>query len=305
MKNATKLIAIVALLALFAGACLGQTALSTTTLGAAITDTSSTTVTLTSTSTMQNQGAANQINTCFIVDKEVFGVVTVVDSTHVITQRRGGGCGVTGAGARPTFHASGSKVYFSITANGNTAPSLIGVSNQSTSVNYGSCTASSLLALPRFYTFTGEMFNCFRTGAAGTSGQWVKVGEGTMAPSGSRVSAFCTGTAGSAETEYLNGAACSGATTLTARQLVTTAGTLANLYVVSSAAFTGGTGKDVITVYKNGSATAVTCTAAGAATTCSDTTHSVAVVPGDVIAFQFVSATSDTAANVSAAVGLY
>jgi hypothetical protein len=148
----------------------------------------------------------------------------------------------------------------------------------------------------------GKIFNCFTPGST-LSTNWVQTGFGTMGtPPSQRIDNFCTGTSGSAETEYLNGAACSGATTLTATRVMVSPGTLYNLQVYSSAAVTGGTSKDVLTVYKNGSATALTCTVAASGTTCSDTTHSVATLAGDVIAFKWVSATSDTAANVSASV---
>lgn len=294
MKTLFKLIATLGI----ASAMYGQTALSTTTLGAAVTTTTQTNIVLGSTSTMLNQGPGNQINTAIYVDKELMFVTSVVDSTHVVVQRAKG----LGAAGRPVLHASGAKVYFSITA-ANPAPAYFN-QFQTNAETSGACTASLLLALPRIYEFSGDIYDCKRTGAAGTSGQWILVGTGTMGTAGRTISAFCTGTVGSAETAYLNSAACSGSTTLLQRQVVTTAGTLANLRVVSSANFLG-TGGTATTVFLNGSATAITCSAAAAATTCSDTTHSVAVVPGDVIAFQNISATSDTAANVSANVGLY
>lgn len=305
MKTLTKIAIAIGLLS---ASAFGQTVLSTTTLGAAITSTTSTSITLTSTSTMQTKGANGQVNTCFYVDKELFGVDTVVSSTVVTVQQRGRGCGALGASSHPTTHLSGAKVYFAITATSGSvttlASTLIGRNQDYTAQNYGSCTSTTELALPRIYIFSGDIFQCYRTGAAATTGQWVKISNGTSGNAGQRISGFCTGTVGSAETAYLNGAACSGATTATARQLVTAPGVLANLYVVSSANFLG-TGGTATTVYKNGSATAITCSAAAAATTCSDTTHEVAVVPGDVITFQNVSATSDTAANVAAAVSLY
>lgn len=293
MKNTLKTFTFALILAiLVAATAFGQgTALGTTTLSSAVLTPNATTINLPTTN-MLNAGPGNQINTGIYVDREFMRVLTVVDSTHVTVQR---GQNQT----RPYVHASGAKVYY-----GNPVGNFF--SNYADPAeSWGSCLIANELTLPKIYVTTGDIFQCYQTGAAGTAGQWVRIGHGTMAPAGSRVSAFCTGTAGTAETEYLNGAACSGATTLTARQIISTGGTLANLYVVSSAAFTGGTNKDVITVYKNGSATAITCTAAATATTCSDVTHSVNVVPGDIIAFQFVSATSDTAANVSAVVGVY
>lgn len=306
MKTMIKLTAAFALLA---AACFGQQyTLASTTLGAAVTSTSTTSITLASTSTMLNQGGANQVNTCLYVDTEVMAVITVVDSTHVTVARRGGGCGAVGLSSRPTTHANGAKVYFAITQTiGGTvipAPTLIGRNTNALAEDFGSCTQSNELVLPKIYLFTGDIMDCKNSGSGG---QWIKVGFGTMAPAGTRFSNFCTGSLGSAETEYLNGAACSGATTATARLIVNSPGTLANLYSVAGTNVSGGTNKDVLTVYKNGSATTLTCTYAtgGAATTCSDTSHSVAVVPGDVITFQFVTATSDTGANVAASVGEY
>lgn len=145
-----------------------------------------------------------------------------------------------------------------------------------------------------WYTYSGSAFA--KTSSMSGSGGSTSAGQ---------VSAYCTGTVGTAETEFMNNAACSGATTSTARQIVAAAGTLANLRVFSSANVVGGSNKDVMTVFKNGSATAITCTIAASAASCADTTHSVAVAAGDVITFQFVTATSDTAANMAAAVQKY
>lgn len=290
-------------LVLMASACFAQVTLSTTTLGAAVTTGTNnippTTITLASTSTMQNEGNQHQPNTVLYADRELMNVVTVVDSTHVIVQRGKG----PGAGGVVTNHPSGGLVYFANTSGPTAAPAFF--SNvQTNAESTGACTTTLITALPRIYVYSGDVFQCYRTGAAGTSGQWVKTGSGSMGVSGSRIAGFCTGTVGSAESDYLNGAACSGATTATARQVVTSYGNIANLRVFSSAAATG-TGGTATTVYKNGSSTAITCSFAASATTCSDLVHSVQVAPGDVITFLNVSATSDGAANVAASVGLY
>lgn len=306
-----KLFTIFALILALSALCSAQTALSTTTLGAAITSTNTTSITLASTSTMQSAGPVNQVNTCFYVDKELFGVTTVVDSTHVIVQQRGRGCGAIGASARPTTHLSGAKVYFANTVtNGNTitpAASYIGKNDQPTAENFGSCTATNELALPKIFIFSGDIMDC-KNGSSG--GQWILTGIGTSATAGKSISIFCTGTVGSSETEYLNGAACSGSTNQYYHYVVQNPGTLANLQVYSSAAVVGGSSVDVLTVYKNGSATSITCTIAASGTSCTDgigtvTGHSVAVIPGDAISFKFVTAGSDTAANISVALGLY
>ena len=133
-------------------------------------------------------------------------------------------------------------------------------------------------------------------------------GTGETAYGGwSIIAGACTGTVGSAETEspFLLGAvqtACSGATTSTAGMVMPSAGTLQDLEVASSAAVVGGTGKDVATILDNGTATALTCTIAASAKTCHDTTHTAAVAQGDIITATFVTATTDTAANLSISV---
>jgi hypothetical protein len=157
--------------------------------------------------------------------------------------------------------------------------------------------ASTVAALPYINISDGKIYNCL------SSGQWVQTGYGTMGSPPSQLQAdFCTGTVGSNETEYLNDAACSAATTALAPTIQVSYGTLYGLQAQSSANVTGGTSKDVLTVYKNGSATALTCTMAAATKTCKDIAHSVAVAPGDLITYQWVTAASDTAANVGASV---
>lgn len=225
------------------------------------------------------------------VDMELMQVTGLIANTNGTT-----------IGATVARGAGGTQA----TAHGTTAPVYVGknewFASGTTRTNpiQGSCTSTAELVLPVIDAPHGVGWDCR------SSGQWFRIFTGgTMGWSGQAVRAFCTGTAGSAETEYLNGAACSSATTATARQVISAPGTLANLRVFSSAGATGGTNKDVITVYKNGSSTALTCTIAASGTACSDVTHSVAVAAGDVITFQFVSATSDTAANVSASVEKY
>jgi hypothetical protein len=211
----------------------------------------------------------------------------------VVAQGTSSSCYVVDRRFAPSAHVSGAIVYPG-------APQLFSAADRAIG---SACTAATELVLPIINTTNGKIFDCR------SSGQIIQIGKGTMsAGSDETVRAFCTGTAGSAETEYLNGAACSGATTATARYVVAAPGTIANLRVTLSAAGAGGSNKDVITVTKNGSATALTVTtgttacATAAAAACIDVAHSVAVAAGDVLQFQFVSATSDTAANVSASV---
>lgn len=167
MKNATKLIALFALLAV--AAC-GQTILSSTTLGAAL-SASATTVTLASTSTMLSQGAGNQVNTCIYVDKELLAVLTVTDSTHVVVSRNNH-CGATGQGARSVAHPNGAVVYFSITSGNTAAPSFFGGATQLNGEVSGSCTATNLMFLPLIYPASGNRYDCM---GVTTAGQWTLV----------------------------------------------------------------------------------------------------------------------------------
>jgi hypothetical protein len=66
--------------------------------------------------------------------------------------------------------------------------------------------------------------------------------------------------------------------------VIPTSGILKNLYLKIGSA-TPGTGKGwTVTLYKNGVATALACTATGTGGTANDTTHSVSVAAGDTIA---------------------
>jgi hypothetical protein len=273
-----------------------QYTVSSTTLSSAIATPNVTTINL-STTSMLSSGPSNQINTVLYVDYELMRVITVIDSTHALVQR-----GVNQT--RPFVHASGATVLFNPSGSPITANFF---SNQPVwSESWGSCLNTNEQMLKKVYVTTGDIFDCKQTGAAGTSGQWVLVGHGTMAPAGQTVSAFCTGALTSGGTDYIGNNICA-TTSALVKQLVTSPGTLANLYVVAGTAVTGGSAKDVLTVQKNGTDTAITCTFAtgGAATTCSDTAHSVQVVAGDLITFKFVTATSDAGTDISVKVGLY
>lgn len=283
---------------LVAVAAFGQTTLSSTTLSAGVTA-GQATIPVTSGTGIQavvNAGAAqggigspaSLASYMMFVDKEAILVRAISGNTITVAQR--------GAqGTQALAHNSGARLFF-------------GPSTAFTTFDQsGSCTNvlnNSNQYLPKINMSSGNMFYCPTIGTGSTAfGQWVWSGIGTMGMAPSQLIRFyCTGTAGSAETEYLNGAACSGATTAAVgQQSIANTGTVYNLRVTSSANFTGGSGKDVITIQKNGTDTTLTCTAAAASTTCSDTTHGFQVVPGDIVRAKFVSATSDTAANVAVA----
>ena len=281
----TKLLFAICLVATLA---FGQASLSSTTLSAAVAGVPSNTVSLVQLASATgivapsfntpNQPTGNQ--TMLYVDHEAM-LVTAVSGTNVTVIRGYAGTFATG-------HISGATVRYG-------PPNYF--------VNYerfGSCTSTNELVLPSVNFTTGHIFTCATTG-----GQWAQIGNGTMSASGTQANFGCTGTVGSAETEFLNTAACSGATTATRRIVVEQPGVIGNLRVYSSAVVVGGASKDVATVLKNGSNTTITCTIAAAGTTCSDTSHFVTVAAGDVLTVSFVTATSDTAANVSAVVGIF
>lgn len=262
----------------------GQVTLTSTTLSAAVgTDNPTVIAVASATNITAPSGAAPQTATLLFVDKELMRV-TAVSSTSITVVR--------GEVTAIQSHVSGALVYAG-------DPSYFRARGD----KVGACTSTTELVLPIINVLNGKIFTCR------SSGQYIQILDGTMTSAATgTIRAHCTGTAGSAETEYLNNAACSGATTSTTRFVVATYGTLANLRVALSAAGAGGANKDVITVQKNGSDTSLTVTtgttacATAAAAACIDQSHSVAVAPGDVITFKFVSDTSDTAANVAAVV---
>lgn len=301
MKTLTRIFAASVLLALLTVTGFaqqqGSQTLTTTTLSAAIpavfssgTAPVSSNICLTS---ISNVTATASVQTVLWVDTEAMTVVTntVPPSGTCITVTRGSN------GTKAEGHQSGRTVYVS-------RPNLFQGYDQA-----GTCWASSTglstspaqlyPILPWINLTSGNRYDCK------ADGNWFRSGLGSQGSAAvTAATGFCTGTVSSGATIYLNGAACTGTTALYS-YVVTTNGELANLRVLSSAAVVGGTSKDVMTVYKNGAATALTCTIAASGTTCSDSTNGVAVVAGDYIQFQFVGATSDTAANLSASVGLY
>jgi hypothetical protein len=76
--------------------------------------------------------------------------------------------------------------------------------------------------------------------------------------------------------------------------------TLQGLFVTASTAGVNAS-SGVVTVLKNGSATAITCTI-GTGTSCNDSTHTVAAVAGDLISINFTTQAADTLAGVKAQV---
>jgi hypothetical protein len=79
----------------------------------------------------------------------------------------------------------------------------------------------------------------------------------------------------------------SGSTEASVQYPVPAAGTVQRLYARVEAA-PGGSRSWVFTLRKNGASTALTCTIGSAATTCNNTTNTVAFAPGDLITVHVV-----------------
>lgn len=289
-----KTIQLLSLAFLLALTAFGQAAMNSTTLSAAVVlpfpasaGTPPTTIYLTSTTGMLAPDQFGAYQTWLFFGRSMFGVKTV--ATGYVT-------GVWAAsGQTPVAsYASGTTVYW--------GPRRYFLNGDPVGGSY--CLVGNIAALPAVSVPTGNIFNC--TGVTTTAGVWFQTVSGTSGGNpGGQFNQFCTGTVGSAETEFLNGAACSGATTATATQVVTQPGVIGYFHAYSSAAVVSG-GSDAVTVLKNGSATTITCPiVAGTVHTCADTTHFVQVAVGDVITYSFVSTTSDTAANISISLGRY
>lgn len=282
--------------------CLGlhaQATLPTTTLSVALTGSPSsatpgnqtTTVTLASCSSLI-QNSVGQWQTLLYVDTEAMEVTTEVTSSPCVVKV------VRGAyGTRAELHNASATVYVGPPAwfGGQAFGGSTGTSDPS-----GACIAANVAALPYISINTGGIYTC-------TGSQWIRIQTGTMGPTASTqlLSQFCTGVVDqTALTDFLtDGVACTGNTTaaLAGHIVISSAGTLYNLQVASTANAAGTSAKEVATVLKNGSATTLTC-GMGSGKVCSDLTHSVAVAAGDLITFQFLAGTTDTAANITMSV---
>lgn len=227
--------------------------------------------------------SGNPAFTLLYVDKELLRV-TSVNGTVIGVSRGWQGTAVAAHNSGATVNVGPPEYFSNSSFLANNGPS-------------GACTASAQRVLPVIVPATGDQYDCR------SSGQWIKITG--VSNAGAAIRSFCTGTVGSSATDYLTLAACSSATSSLGGYVVDSAGTLASLYVASSAGVVGGSNLDVLTVLKNGAATALTCTIAASGTACSDLTHSVSVAAGDVLTFKFVSAGSDTAANIAAVVTKY
>jgi hypothetical protein len=127
---------------------------------------------------------------------------------------------------------------------------------------------------------------------------------GAIVADGHSLTGACTGTATSSSTLGLYGtgpnvtASTCTSTNIGTGTVMTTVRTLQGLVVNASHAGVNAS-SGVVTVLKNGSATAITCTI-GTATFCSDGTHTVSTVAGDLISIQFTTQATEVLAGVNA-----
>lgn len=266
----------------------GAQTLSTTTLSSALTNVGSGNISSVTLASLTNVTATVSIGTRLWVDTEAMDVVTnsIPPSGTTILVQRGA------SGTKAESHASGRTVYVS-------RPNLFQGYDQA-----GTCwtdAAGTILPtiLPWINITSGNRYDCK------SDGVWFKSGFGSQSSAAiTTASAFCTTTLSSGATAYLNGTACASSSTATFRYTVAVNGELHGLRVYSSASETATAG-DPVTVYKNGSATTITCTILVNTATCNDSTHAVAVIPGDTLTFNVTGATSAAAANLSASVNIY
>lgn len=121
---------------------------------------------------------------------------------------------------------------------------------------------------------------------------------------------YNTGTIAGSTTNYLciaGGTVASNATEANRQNIVSTGGTVKNLYVATSTAQPSG-GSLALTLRKNGVDTSVVVTiaASAAAGTFSDTGNSFTVAAGDLLSLKAVNGSgSASAAIISASIGIY
>lgn len=85
----------------------------------------------------------------------------------------------------------------------------------------------------------------------------------------------------------------------TFNSVIPTSGVLKNLYIFSAAA-AGASQSTTVTLYKNGSATALTANITGASqTTSNDTAHAISVAAGDTISIEFIVSGASSATNMA------
>jgi hypothetical protein len=158
---------------------------------------------------------------------------------------------------------------------------------------------SQLFTIAASDTIFDEGGNTFTPGSVASI-----VPIGSMVADGHSIVGACTGVGTAASTLGLYGtgpnvtASTCTSTNIGTGQSMGKAGTLQFLNVSATAAGTNAS-SGVVTVLKNGGATALTCTI-GTGTACTDNLHTVSFVVGDLISLQFTTQAADTLAGVKA-----
>lgn len=166
----------------FARMAAGQTALSTTTLGAAVLDSATTNITLASNSAVTAAGTGGNL-VFLVVDREIFTVPNrTIPTTGAIPVIRGS------LGSRSTPHINGAGVTIA------TPVSISG------SIPSGGCNRAALPNVPIIIggstglgAEVGTMYDCLGSSGTAANGQWVQTnGTGSIAIIGSTVASATT-----------------------------------------------------------------------------------------------------------------
>lgn len=167
------------------------------------------------------------------------------------------------------------------------------------SLSHTSTQGTALAASP-LYTCTtsgGNITGCVAMSSAVPT-------TGTVTVNGAMMfQADCVGAIITAETDFIfpfggNALACAGVTSATSGLVMSSAGTLQNLYVAAGTAGHGAN-SGAVAILKNGSAfsPSITCKV-GTGSTCHDTTDTGTVAAGDVITVSLTGIASETVADV-------
>lgn len=158
MKNMIKIFALTLAIVTLS---YGQTAITKTTISAAMTVGQSTIVLASATGVSVQAGAGNEIITGLYVDREFLRVVALVSGTTYSVQRGQGS-------SRQTAHASGAVVWIGPLRNGPFIPGAI----PETSEVSGGCTQANESYTARIYIVSGNRYTCMGIAPAG---QWALV----------------------------------------------------------------------------------------------------------------------------------
>lgn len=161
------------------------------------------------------------------------------------------------------------------------------------------------LQLPSANPSSGQVLNCGTPSSGVSTCSWSSGGSAVYMLTTTITGCGGSGTNYSGLTTFTAGG-CTFSTSAGATQTpISTAGTVAGLYVTLTTA-PGGTAVYTYTVYHSNSATSLSCSITGSATACSDTTvgHSFTVTQGDIITMQWADTVASGSTPVATQVSL-